>query len=751
MGTGFRLRFIGKSILVFLLFFFLYCCKAPTPTPSLKGRTNLIVDKLFKRSLREPTIRVSLAEGARRLTISSDGMFYLVDKDEGIFFGEKTLFREAEVKLLGEGGRVIYQIQVGSFSHRDNGEKAVAEIRSNTSLPVSLNYDEERSVYQVRVGQFKDRDEATKFLAEFSRLGFSRSFIVSGSLSSRSGELLLLLLPGGEFIRVRKALLLVPRDPSQPLVVNGVSYRGVIEVYLSPVGGLVVVNELWLEDYLKGVVPCEMSPDLFPEIEALKAQAVAARTYAVKNLGKFASLGFDICSTPRSQVYRGIPAEQELTNEAVIETAGEVIAFRGEPINALYTSTCGGHTEDVENVFPGESEPYLRGVECYPEVNDGQLVTGEDSLSPIYSEDEEEITEKIILLSLSGVTPERGLSPVYLSQPVIGREVKQFSHKSGRIIGQSDVMNDLPDYPSLLEVISFLVDSFGWRRRAELMIGGKDLSYIFPDDEFDSTDQLALKKAALLIKEKVLTPFPDGRYHLSSPPSRGLVLKLIYDLLSRFGYPWLERGNFLNSEGGSLLLKVKGKETAYPLCSKPYLFSTAGARSIKMDRLRIFLGDELIFHHSNGCIDFIRIVPNCEGISDDRYSPYHSWKVTYTREELEGRIQRFADLGELIDIIPEGFGVSGRVAKLLVRGSAGERTFYGLNIREVLGLRDTLFVIERSYDREGRIKSFTFVGKGWGHGVGLCQVGAFGMALRGASYRDILSHYYTGVSTTRIY
>ena len=67
-------------------------------------------------------------------------------------------------------------------------------------------------------------------------------------------------------------------------------------------------------------------------------------------------------------------------------------------------------------------------------------------------------------------------------------------------------------------------------------------------------------------------------------------------------------------------------------------------------------------------------------------------------------------------------------------------------LRAVLGLRETLFVVDRQYDADGRVGTFVFSGKGWGHGVGMCQVGAYGMALRGKSFEEILHHYYTGIT-----
>src|SRR6185295_10910292 len=107
-----------------------------------------------------------------------------------------------------------------------------------------------------------------------------------------------------------------------------------------------IINALDLEDYLRGVVPNELSPVSFPQLEALKAQAVAARTYALRNRGQFQAQGYDICATPTCQVYKGASTENELSDRAVNETRGVVATWHGELINAMYTSTCGGHTED---------------------------------------------------------------------------------------------------------------------------------------------------------------------------------------------------------------------------------------------------------------------------------------------------------------------------------------------------------------------------------------------------------------------
>lgn len=142
--------------------------------------------------------------------------------------------------------------------------------------------------------------------------------------------------------------------------VEGKCLRGGMEIRFNAAGdALNCVNFLALEDYLCGVLPREVS-DSWP-LEALKAQAVAARTYALRNLGRHREEGFDLCDTSNCQVYGGYSAEAPNCTRAVRETRGQVLVDeKGELIAALYHSNSGGHTED-NAVVNGYDLPYLRG------------------------------------------------------------------------------------------------------------------------------------------------------------------------------------------------------------------------------------------------------------------------------------------------------------------------------------------------------------------------------------------------------
>jgi len=144
--------------------------------------------------------------------------------------------------------------------------------------------------------------------------------------------------------------------------VRGAPYRGAILVQNSGRRGLTFVNRLDIESYLLGVVPKELGDVGEGVFEAIKAQAVAARTYAVKNMGRRTSLGFDVYPGTQDQVYGGVNAERELVSRAVRETAGEVLTYGGEPINAYYHSTCAGRTAAIDEVWNVSPVPYLVSV-----------------------------------------------------------------------------------------------------------------------------------------------------------------------------------------------------------------------------------------------------------------------------------------------------------------------------------------------------------------------------------------------------
>ena len=163
----------------------------------------------------------------------------------------------------------------------------------------------------------------------------------------------------GLSVNGRMVRTLVASAPAAVLV-NNKGYRGVVEVTAAD-KGILVVNELPLEDYLVGLINCEISSQ-WP-MEAVKAQAVIARSYALYQREMRKNAPYHLESSVMDQVYDGCDIEDSRAVRGVKETAGEVLTYNDVVIQAFYHSNCGGHTEAAENVW-GMAVPYLQGVDC---------------------------------------------------------------------------------------------------------------------------------------------------------------------------------------------------------------------------------------------------------------------------------------------------------------------------------------------------------------------------------------------------
>ncbi|MBF0506929.1 MAG: SpoIID/LytB domain-containing protein [Nitrospirae bacterium] len=233
----------------------------------------------------------------------------------------------------------------------------------------------------------------------FLCLSFSESFAQS---------YIRVLLVDGKFARIPQKDEKVERVGSSAgeVILNGMKYQGNIEVWRSD-KGLYVINEVGLEDYVKGVVAAEEGSQW--DIEALKAQAVAARTYALhqRSGNGTAGMPFDLTSSVLHQAYRGnnIPAR---IAKAVDDTKGQVLMYNGRPIVAYYHSTSGGMTEDPAEVF-GKHYPYLKPVETNCE------------LSPFYMWE-----KRITAADIEKAMNVSGLKDVVIDSYTVSNRVKAF-------------------------------------------------------------------------------------------------------------------------------------------------------------------------------------------------------------------------------------------------------------------------------------------------------------------------------------
>ena len=220
----------------------------------------------------------------------------------------------------------------------------------------------------VRIGVVESVDSVA--------VGSSGSFVVTERPTSRvlasgsNGAAVVTRTAGG--YRVRLGTTVVessgPVHITSPagVTIGGKPYRGSAEVRVNSEGKLAGINELPIEQYLYGVVPLELGPVAFPEVEAQKVQAIAARTYAIAYLGRRASDGYDLRATVADQVYGGLAGEHPVSTAAVNATRGIVASYEGKLIIARYSSTSGGHTANNEESFAENPIPYMRGVPDMP-------------------------------------------------------------------------------------------------------------------------------------------------------------------------------------------------------------------------------------------------------------------------------------------------------------------------------------------------------------------------------------------------
>ncbi|HEX5715533.1 MAG TPA: SpoIID/LytB domain-containing protein, partial [Thermoanaerobaculia bacterium] len=259
----------------------------------------------------------------------------------------------------------FFRLQVAALRDERQSQDLARRLAQETGQPAESTFDAGIDLYRVRVGHYATREEAERDLRRLGSIGVIGGFVVNdgGGVS----EPAIRLIQGGSSSTYPGRWLSVSRTEGDGIRVSGKRYRGRILIYLNDRGLLNLINEVPVEQYLRGVVPSEMGPEQYNQVEALKAQAVAARTYTLRNLGEFAREGYDICATPRCQVYNGMGVEHPLSDRAISETAGQVVLYQGRLADTLYSSTCGGHTEDVQVVFPLKQEPYLEGVPCMEE------------------------------------------------------------------------------------------------------------------------------------------------------------------------------------------------------------------------------------------------------------------------------------------------------------------------------------------------------------------------------------------------
>ena len=716
-----------------------------------------------------PLIRIGLTLAARDIRISAPGEFYLLERAPEAT--RRSIKGEVKVRVeRGETSTMFYRIQVASLSSRDSAEALRTRLSTAFTVPGLVRENPASATFQVRIGEFETREEAQKFAAaELIPAGYRDCIVVRDSGTSGNGERRITLRGSDLFLVSSAGFLFSPASAANLLRLDDKPYRGILEVTINQNGLLTVVNQLGMEEYLLGVVPAEINPSRYPEFAALAAQSVAARTYALKNMGRFRTDGFDLTADVRTQVYGGASQETDPTNEAVRTTAGLAIYYRGQLIEAMYTSTCGGRTEDFARVFDRPVVPYLRSVPCAVENEapgeSGPTIAGKhDVQAEIYTADGRLASRNLELAQVLGISGPERISSVEVTAPPSATEAERWISRaaeiagmrgqSGRVRGQEPV--------SRAGFVTCAAESLFGKEEIERRISAGDIRYYLGtlNDEGD-IPRGARSAFAFLMQAGLWSPSADNRVRPRELITRADCLSLLVRCIEYKRPEVLRSGAFAgmadssSHSAGPTEISVKwGTKTQQLRLSQDLrLFKISDGRSAPIDQVRLIGGEKLRFHPSaDGSVDFLEIELNPTGTASDRFSPVASWKATISAADLAEKLRPFAgSIGQVLDVRPLETGESGRAVRLELIGSRGTTTVNGYKFRGALGLRDTLFTITRGVSPDGKIESFTFQGRGWGHGVGLCQVGAYGMARAGRTWKEILETYYQGVEIRRAY
>jgi stage II sporulation protein D len=731
----------------------------------------------------EPRIRVALTTDVRSAVISTMGHLMNASGGGTTLLALDTSRVRVDARLLSPlpatNSDATFRVIVAGATTRDEAEERAKEIEKLTGEDGDETFDTETKTWGVAVGSKRPREEAEELRARLEAAGLDAN-VEGARISAEINRDQLQTSPSKDPVKLTAR----PSLPSREVVASGTTgpmfsssapvvfasddeknapvrfndrpYRGRIEVFTNLRGSLTVVNELGLEDYVRGVVANELSPGGYPAIEALKAQAIAARTYALKNRGQFMAQGFDILPTTRSQVYRGLTSENPLSTRAVDETRGIVATFAGEPINALYTSTCGGRTEDSENIF-NQAVPYLRGRECAAEGSaafERFVIRTTRESTELRSDEHVAMARDVGLLATQNFStlPERVSDSWFAAEAAVS-EVRNWIANVARVARQtmpatSDDLNRPPGFATAL-----LTAVFG-ESRPSTLLNNADADYLLAVRDAQDVSPPHRADLAILLRDGYLSAYPDATLRPRVPLSRGRVLHAVARILEGRNLLQLQKANARPTSDGQLVLRsAKGKDLPLRVTPDAFLFRQLGERLYPVSSVTLVGGEPVTYHLApNGQIDFLEVRPAPNGAAADRFSPFSSWTKGLSPGQVQARLARAArGIGPIVDLRVVSRGSSHRVTDLEIVGTNGTAHVRGGRIRSALGLREQLFVIDREYDESGRVLEFIFSGRGWGHGVGMCQVGAYGLAKQGWSFEQILKAYYTGIELTRMY
>ena len=743
----------------------------------------------------EPLIRIGLSTNASSVSITTtDSQLVAYSPEEpGKYLATSRVSVSARAYRPPEIENYRFEIQ--NIATAAEADEIAKDVRESTEQSAIVSIDTAANMWKVWIGSvFETAEEADAFQKMLAEKGFEEAVRVVEKKKVITDDAIALSQQVRTAGKSQVRSIIRPTGDSQPIIglpsvdpslrevivngpseaatysslksvafasmneravpvrYNGKAYRGRIEVFVNARGTLNVVNVVPLEEYLLGVVPAELS---LPHLEAQKAQAIAARTYAVANIDGYGSQGFDMVPTVWSQVYKGVSIETKIGTQAVRETAGMIATYNGKPIMAYFTSTCGGRTENSENIFD-HAEPYLRGVECSLEGHrhfDPFMIKTTRKPAKLKKDENLEMVRLMSFLSINGfsLTTQEMTDDWFDEMPTEGELsswVNQLAVKFGKPFPTVTKETARP-----LELSRVLAGFLYTPGSADTLLSDSDVNYHLSFDDAAEVPKERRADLAMLLRDGYFVLHPDLTLKPGKALSRATFLRLFRNIYEKKKWmPSLQTGVTKASVDGKLVLKNGRTDRQLTIRPDVFLFRQFGTFIYPVKEAALVGGENVRYQtDGTGAVSYLEIEPTDTPTVAENMSPFTNWSTTLSAGSVQSRLSRYVrGIGTLYDMNIARKGYSRRAVEIEIIGSNGVKTLKGGQIRSALRLREQLFVLNKRYSGSS-VASYTFTGRGWGHGVGMCQYGAYGLAKMGVKADQIIKHYYTGVNVTKAY
>ncbi|HEX7829631.1 MAG TPA: SpoIID/LytB domain-containing protein, partial [Thermoanaerobaculia bacterium] len=575
-----------RRLAAFSFSLFVVACTSTTPQPSTpttpsrppaaqpapsRSANALTPVATMPPAIAEPDIRVGLLVDQASVVFprTADGYYIVTDK------GASTLKRGFTATGPLANATIRYAVQMAAISDQTSAQGVVDKVRTETGLRADMTFDPASGMYKILAGDFASSDEATPTRTRLIERGFGKDLIIVRRPSDQTFEKRIVITDDeGDRTTIDGAFIEIAPLSGETLTLDKQPYRTSARLFVNPRGLLNVINHLNLEDYLLGVVPAEMGPTIYDEVEALKAQAVAARTYALRNLGQFESEGYDICPGPACQAYKGFGGEHDMSTRAVRETAGLVMTHDGNMIDALYSATCGGETSDVGTMFPGRNEPYLKAVKC---VELEMLTVAGRADSGLLTEQQ---LNARLFAALARLPETSSWSARDVSNAVVA---------AMRFAGWMEAPQPLPASSRRGDVLAYLSIMMALENKGRVLTMPEDRRYYFPQTA--NPEDTAHTAAAFLIKYGINPAQYIDRAALDQAIPREELYALLGAWLREHNLIRDAEGKILTLDGRKITLKQKGELSSYTLPAGIPIFRRVSDRLQEYANVPVLIGD----------------------------------------------------------------------------------------------------------------------------------------------------------------